>query len=270
VRGPGDVLEPVRGVYAPQGLRPHVRGTLTVTGDGGSSVVLDGLVVEGDVVVGGGALGSLAISQCTVAGRVLIGRPAVASNPGVVVRLVRSITGPVGFGPAAAGLLVEDGVVDAALGGSGSGAAVVGDGVALEVDASTVRGAVAVRTLEASSAILDGHAEVEHRQTGCVRYSYVTPGSRVPRRFRCVPDPADRRGLRPVYASTDPGSPHHLALARTCPTEIAVGGEDGSEPGVHHHLQRPARLAALARLLAPYVPVGLEIGVAAPVATGRS
>ena len=48
------------GLYDPQGLRPRLAGTLTVTGAGaGSSVVLDGLVVEGDVVVGPADLGSL-------------------------------------------------------------------------------------------------------------------------------------------------------------------------------------------------------------------
>ena len=42
---------PVAGRYVPDGLRPHVQGTLTVTGGPGSSVVLDGLMLEGDVVV---------------------------------------------------------------------------------------------------------------------------------------------------------------------------------------------------------------------------
>ncbi len=270
----GEVLPPPLGSYDPQGLRPHLAGTLTITGDGGSSVVLDGLVVTGDVVVGESRLGSLAVSQCTIAGALRVGLGA-PSNLGLEARLVRSVCGPVRFGPAAASLRVCDSVVDPrAFGEPGEQVAVAGAGLVLDVQASTVRGRVAVRTLEASSAVLDGHVEVEHRQTGCVRYSYIEPGSRVPQRFRCVPDPAARRvearQLRPTYAATDAGSPQYLALSLTCPPEIATGGECGSEMGVHHQLARPLRLAATGRLLAPYAPAGLEIGVFAPVATAIS
>jgi hypothetical protein len=262
VVGPGEVLPPVDGVYAPEGLRPLLQGTLTVAGGGGSSVVLDGVTVEGDVVVGPGLLGSLAVSQCTVTGRIAVGVGRGATNPGVRVSVVRSVTGGVAFGPAAATLEVRDSIVDAA-----GGQAVTGAGLALAVVASTVRGEVAVRTLEASSAILDGPVSAEHRQTGCLRYSFVPPTARAPRRYRCVPGPDDSPTVRPAYASVDPGAPRYLALAPGCPGSIADGGEDGSEMGVHHHLRRPVRLRAAARLLAPYVPVGLSIGVAAAVAT---
>jgi hypothetical protein len=40
--------------------------------------------------------------------------------------------------------------------------------------------------------------------------------------------------------------------------------------GVHHHLYRPVRLAAAARLLDPYVPAGLQLGVIAPLGSGNS
>ncbi len=281
VLGPGEVLPPPRGAYGAQGLRPHVRGTVTVTGDGGSSVVLDGLVVEGDVVVGEGALGSLTVSQCTVAGAVRVGvapdgTAGAPSNRGLRAVLLRSLCGPVLFGPAAASLEVSDSAVDAHELGAGSSppgdpVALAGAGLGVQAWASTLRGAVRVRTLEASSAVLDGPLEVEDRQVGCVRYSFVRAGSRAPQRYRCVPDPdaqgREARRAQPVYAATDPGSPHYLALGRTCPAEIATGGEGGAEMGVHHHLSRPLRVVATARLLAPYLPAGLQIGVAAPVTT---
>ena len=186
----GEVLPPPLGSYDPQGLRPHLAGTLTITGDGGSSVVLDGLVVTGDVVVGEGdvvvgesRLGSLAVSQCTIAGalRVGVGAP---SNQGSGRGWCARCAGRCGsarrrraFGSATASST------------RGPSANRVsrwrwpGLALALDVQSSTVRGRVAVRTLEASSAVLDGHVEVEHRQTGCVRYSYVEPGSRVPQRL---------------------------------------------------------------------------------------
>ena len=260
---------PAGGAYSPAGLRPVVRGSLTVSGDGGSSLIVDGLVIDGDVVVRDGELGSLALSQCTVSGGVRVGQPGGAGNPGLAVRLVRGIAGQVDSGPAAASLELLDSVIDA-----GAAGGVAGAGLALTVTGSTVRGRIAVRTLSASSSILDGKATAEHRQTGCVRYCYVQPGSSVPRKFRCVPDPAatlaERRAQVPVYAATDPGSPHYLALAQYGPVVIAAGGEGGSEIGVHHHLYRPVRLAAAARLLDPYVPAGLQLGVIAPLGSGNS
>ena len=139
--------------------------------------------------------------------------------------------------------------------------AVFGAGSHLSIDGATVRGDVRVRTLDASSCVLDGRVDVEHRQTGCVRYSFVGRGSRVPRRFRCVPSAEGERTASPVYASDQPGSPGYLELAASCPVEIAEGGEGGAEMGVHHHLRRPLRVHAAEQLLAPYVPVGLEIGL---------
>lgn len=254
VLGPGEVLPPQPGVYAPLGVRPHLRGTLRVTGDGGSAVVLDGLLVEGDVIVGPGSLASLTLAHCTVTGEVRIGAGPVATNPGVRVRVLRSITGGLRFGPGAAVLQVRDSVVDSAT-------AITGAGLSLGLDGTTVRGRVGVRSLTATSSILDGPAVVEDRQVGCVRFSYVEPGSRVPRRFRCASD------VPPQYRATAPGSPHRLTLAG--PPQISTGGEDASEMGVHHHLHRPARVRAAYRLLADYVPVGIEIGVASNVATGR-
>jgi hypothetical protein len=76
-----------------------------------------------------------------------------------------------------------------------------------------------------------------------------------------VPAADGERAPAPVYASDQPGSPSYLELAASCPVEIAEGGEGGAEMGVHHHLQRPLRVHAAQRLLAPYVPVGLEIGL---------
>ncbi|MFJ8579375.1 hypothetical protein [Micromonospora sp. NPDC093277] len=273
----GEVLPPPPGVYTPEGLRPQLVGTVTVTGEGGGSLVLDGLVVEGDVVVGPGALGSLALSQCTVSGTVGVGTGAPA-NAGIAVQIVRSVVGGVAFGPAAATLVVADSVVDAAVlgrlgdgGGVDPGAdAIRGTGLALTVDASTVRGVVTVRTLEATNSILDGPVDVEHRQAGCARYSFLPAGARAPRRYRCVPAPGGDASVRPVYRSIDPGSPHYLALAAGCPVAVGEGGEGGAEMGVHHHLRRPVRVRAAVRLLAPYLPVGLEIGVAAPAATAGS
>ncbi|MGV8965787.1 MAG: hypothetical protein ACOH2F_05865 [Cellulomonas sp.] len=261
----GEVRAPVPGQYAPDGQRPHVRGTLTVTGGAGSSLIIDGLVLEGDLVVPAGDLGSLTVSQATVTGTVRVNAGTVNRNHDLQVRLVRAAVGGVVVAPTVPSVRVEDSVLSVEVGGGSTlGSVLRAPGAHLTVTGSTLRGDVDARTMTATDAVLDGRVTIAHRQTGCTRYSYVGPGSRIPRRFRCVPaddSPATAGALAPVYASDQRGSPSFLALAGTCPVEIRTGAEDGAEMGVHVHLQRPGRLRASARLLAGYVPVGLEIGM---------
>lgn len=258
----GDVEAPIAGIYGPEGVRPHLAGNLTVTGAPGSSLVVDGLLIEGDLVVGEGALGSLAVSQSTVAGTVRALSDTVGPNRDLSVSVIRSIVAAVDEAPTVPAVLLRDSIVHPALAGlTSTGQAVHGEGLHLVVEGSTVRGDVVVRALDASSSVLDGTVEVEHRQIGCVRYSYVTPGSQVPRRFRCFPETETSGGGGPVYTSDEPGSPYYLGLAPSCPVEIAEGGEHGAEMGVHHHLRRPLRLHAARRLVSPYLPVGMKFAM---------
>lgn len=246
------------GIYAPDGLRPHVRGTLTVTGAAGSSVIVDGLVLEGDLVVGPGDLGSLTVAHCTIGGEIRTEAGAAGANAGLHVRVARSMVRRVALSAAVPVVTVADSVIDPPAGG---GPGVAGASVHASLEGSTVRGDVAVRTLDASNCILDGRVTVEHRQIGCVRFTYVGAGSRTPRRHRGAPPEGDQGALAPAYASTDPGSPAYLALAPSCSPLIAAGGEGDAEMGVHHHLRRPLRIRAAHRQLEPYLPVGIELGI---------
>jgi hypothetical protein len=259
----GEVLAPLAGRYVPDGLRPHVQGTLTVTGGPGSSVVLDGLVLEGDVVVAPGDLGSLTVAQTTVTGTIRAEVDAGSANASLQVRVIRSAVGGIAVADTIPMVVVSDSVLDTVtVAPPPTGDLVLtGAGAHASLEGSTVRGAVAVRTLDASSCVLDGTVMVEHRQVGCVRFSYVGPGSRTPRRHRCVP--ADRAATNPtpVYVSADPASPAYPALDASCSPLIAEGGEDESEMGVHHHLRRPLRLRAAERQLDPYLPVGSQLGL---------
>src|SRR5699024_4756499 len=68
----GTLLPPAPGHYAPDGLRPLIRGDLTLTGGEGAAVLLDGLTVVGDLVVRAEGMGSVTLAQCTVTGTVRI------------------------------------------------------------------------------------------------------------------------------------------------------------------------------------------------------
>lgn len=260
------------GAYDALGLQAYVAGGLTVSGGAGSSVILDGLVVHGNVTVAPGDLGSLTLCQCTVAGDVVVEpggspqvalvrtaclpqrRPAAAGTAEAVVR----------FGAGVGTLRMRDSSLDAPAGRP----AVHGAQLAVVADGSTVRGGLTARTLDASNCLLDGPVIVRHRQTGGLRYCYAPPAAQALRRYHCVPetdDPSAAAAPAPLYASTDAGAPDYLALGVPCAPEIARGGEGGSEMGVHHHLGRLLRRQATERLLADYVPAGLEYGVFAPL-----
>ncbi|MGW1245213.1 hypothetical protein [Streptomyces bobili] len=242
----------------PEGLSPHLRGSLFVTGEQDSSLVLDGLVVEGDVTVRAGSLARLVLSQCTVTGRIARAADAPPGSGGTRrLELLRSVVRAVDWPEGVHDIAISDCVVDAGTARS----AVTAPGARLTFRASTVRGALRVRALDAVNTIFDGLLHVEDRQEGGLSHCYVTTGSLTPRRFRCAPASQDYSPATPVYTSEEPGSPLYLALARTCPDEIREGGEGGSEMGVHHHLQRPLRLAAAGRHLAAYVPAELEAGI---------
>jgi hypothetical protein len=156
----------------------------------------------------------------------------------------------------------------------------------------TILGAIHVKELdEASDVIFAGPARTERRQVGCVRFSYVEPGSRMPRRYRCQPDleiatrtaaateraaannstlsAADAAAIEagvhawlvPSFTSSLYGAAAYGQLSRTCPMQISTGAEDGSEMGVYSSLKQPQREANLRTALDEYLRLGLEAGI---------
>ena len=131
-----------------------------------------------------------------------------------------------------------------------------------------------MHTLRADNSIFAGLVTAQRRQVGCVRFCFVPaiPGVRVPRRYRCQPDlalddvsPADQPAivarLVPGFTSTVYGDPAYGQLARSCPSEIATGAEDGSEMGAFSSLKQPQRAANLQTVVDEYLRFGLEAGV---------
>jgi len=310
-------LEPANGrflaIEAADGFRPHLRldGPLAITGSHpDATVTLGGLLVEGRIAITG-SLGRLRLLHTTLVPGVSIAEPdpslpppppapvepsisAAATDAGgaplnseLRVELAFSITGPIRLPPDAEGLFALDSVID------GAGEAAIADGAggagpALRLERTTVRGATRARQIDlATEVIFDGAVDAERIQTGCVRFSFVPPASRTPRRYRCQPDLAEaraieeaeaaggplsdaardvlrdrvRRRVRPEYTSEVYGQPAYLQLSLGGPVEIATGAEDGSEMGAYCHLKQPQREANLRLRLEEYLPFGLEAGI---------
>ena len=153
--------------------------------------------------------------------------------------------------------------------------AYVGDGgeagAPLTVERSTIIGVVHTRImrLASNSIFLAAASEdvlalspvrAERLQEGCVRFCFAPPGSRLPRRYRCLPTDGGV-GIRPVFTSLRYGRPGYCQLSRRCPVEIREGADDGAEMGAFHNLFQPQREANLRLRFQEYLRFGLEAGI---------
>jgi len=259
------------GQIDPVGLRPVILGDVEVVGlapaasDTAGELILDGLWFDGGLTIADGHLGQLTLSHTTLnpGGA---GLSLAAGNPALALRLDRAISGQIAVGRPVGSMFITDSIVDAAPD------AILAAETPLEMCNSTVFGTTACLQLEASGVIFDGDVAVTRRQTGCLRYCVLPPGSVTPRRFRCQPDlalghaaPGDAdmmvARLRPTFTSVTFGMPAYAQLAATCATEISRGGEDGAEMGAWRFLHQPKRLSNLTNLLPDYLPFGLQAGL---------
>jgi hypothetical protein len=266
--------EPAVGQLRLDDRRPHLRGSLTVTGGPGAGpdtargqLLLDGLLLEGDLTVSGGDLGRLDLRHLTV----VPGRGAVrvvGGNTDLVVAIDRCVTGAVeipGEGPA---VVVTTSIVD---GRGGPGLAL--PEIELDLDAVTVLGDTVCRRLDASDCLFTGQVTVERLQQGCLRFSYVRDDARTPRRYRCQPDlalqtpggaaapAAERARLTPQLTSTRFGDPGYGQLSDRSADELLGGSSRRSDLGAYRDLMRPQREANLRAALDEYLRLGLQAGV---------
>ncbi|MFD5709145.1 hypothetical protein ACFWHW_01925 [Streptomyces pharetrae] len=130
----------------------------------------------------------------------------------------------------------------------------------LHLHRTTVIGDVHTHAVEiAENSVLTGRLHVARRGTGRMRYSYVPPGSRTPRRHRCQPDLTP--GVRPLFVSQRYGTPWYGVLSDRCAEEIRRGADDGAELGAFHDLYRPQREDGLRARLTEYTPAGTDAGI---------
>jgi len=280
------------GDLIPAGRRPHVASDLKVRGtakadETGGTLILDGLLLEGRVRVLAGQLGRLELRCGTFGAAAEALGDAVTvttGNAGLGLRIERSICGRLGLASAAGAIEIVDSVVgeDRVADGNPAAAPVVVDAPAadLAVERSTLFGRSIGRSLAASDSLFTAPLEIARRQAGYVRFSYVPPGSRVPRRFHCAPElqvseakerlgaaftaemeTTIRRSIRPVFSATLAEEPAFGQLALRCPSEIAEGGEGRTEMGALNRLRNPQRLANLRDALSEYLPFGLSADV---------
>jgi hypothetical protein len=97
--------------------------------------------------------------------------------------------------------------------------------------------------------------EAEHRQVGCIRFSYVPGQSLTPRLYRCVSTP------EPQFASADYASPSYMLLARSTPDAIARSAENGGEIGVYNRAAHQARGDNIRRSIEDFLRFGHSSGL---------
>jgi len=164
---------------------------------------------------------------------------------------------------------------------------------------STIYGETQIHAIDlAENSIFLGKVTVCRRQKGCVRFCYIAPQSRTPRRYRCLPDlveKASEEKLRiaaresgtalsmlsddelkeeieaakqrerdrviPQFNSIRYGTPDYCQLADACAEEIKRGADDQSEMGAFHDLFQAQREANLRARIEEYTPSGTDAGI---------
>ena len=286
---------------------------LTISGKQGSRFKLDGLVVMGRGIYVSGPdradsehFGQGDLCDVTIRHSTLVPgwglecncdpkRPNDPSleivNSSATIRIEHSIIGPIYVAADEVtsdpiDILINDSILDAT---SASRTAIGAPNLPLafarlSIVRSTVIGEVNAHAIRlGENAIFMGLIRVGRRQQGCMRFCYVTPGSRTPHRYHCQPDlaiaalneivppltapekamrkDAEAHRVRPSFNSLRYGKPTYCQLAFDCAEEIARGADDESEMGAFHDLFQPQRTANLRARLDEYTPAGLEAGI---------
>jgi hypothetical protein len=265
-------------------------GDFHVSGDAESSFALNGLFVAGGAISAPAKFGalpnlltSLTISHCTLAP---MATPAIDAAPGQMmgprvlseaqdlnIEIDHSITGPLRIS-AENTVTLSDSIVDAGAPFEIAYAdpTCTGFGAPLTITNCTVIGKVATRQMTLASdtiffaEVLEGDlwtipVHIERLQQGCTRFSYVPPGSQVPRAYRCYPAPNDATPSVPAFTSLRFGDPGYCQLAAQSPTAILQGADNQSEMGAFNSLYQPQRVANLRTMLVDYLRFGLEAGL---------
>lgn len=149
--------------------------------------------------------------------------------------------------------------IDSIIDGKGQHEAI--EAYSAKLENTTVFGKTRVYKLNlASNVIFTDTVSSTITQEGCVRFSYIPPCSKTPRRYICQPQEG-KAAVRPEFTSEVYGDPGYAQLHRGIAPEIFQGGDNGAEMGAFNHLLQPQRIADLKSSLDEYLRFGLEAGV---------
>jgi hypothetical protein len=260
---PGKVLVIQAANYQRPCLRFAGGGQLVVAGSM-DLLRLNGLLASGATleITDAGQVKTIELIACSLdpaaSATAVTARAKPQSQPVCQLTLCRSVVGALRLGRGVAELIVADSIVDGATGialGDLAGAQV---GALVHLERVTMWGSAAMRRLFGSECLLVGDVQVGDRQDGCLRYSRYEVGSRLPRRFQCVPQ-SDTVGdpVNPAFNSRRFGRPGYGQLHLVCPASIRGGTEDGAEMGAFHGGLATLRAGNLDAKLDEYLPVGL-------------
>ncbi|MDD5412822.1 MAG: hypothetical protein PHF31_15705, partial [Methylobacter sp.] len=243
-----------------------------------ATLILDGWVISGGTLkIESDKPCHLILHDCTLVPGMFGKDDApglLVNNAYATVELERCITAPLHI-VADAEVSLRECVVDATaqnlIAFRGPGADTLAPGGALTLENCTVIGKVHTHELTlASDCIFAAELTTgdtwkaplwaERRQQGCVRFSYVPPGSRTPRRYHCQPE-GDGQGIWPEFTSLHYGDPSYCQLLQSVSDKIRRGAHDESEMGVLHGLYQPQRETNLLVRLEEYLRFGLEAGL---------
>jgi hypothetical protein len=277
-------------------------GDLLISGGLQSEVTLNGLLIAGGALrvaaTAGNQLQRLRLRHCTL---VPGASPSlIVEIPDITVEIDHCIIGGLRIAEGAS-VQITDSIVDAT---TETGVACahpdgVSAGGTMQIIDSTIIGKVHTREIQlASNTIFASRlaesdtwtapVRSEKKQSGCMRFSYVPPGSRTPRRYRCQPDleiamridqaeksasspitQAQREAIRadvetwlaPSFTASIYGVPSYGQLRNACPAQIRTGADDEAEMGAFHKLYQPQRETNLRVRLEEYLRFGLEAGI---------
>lgn len=252
-------------------------------GTKGGALILDGLEITGGVLLGARAVSSLTVRYCTLRapGAAALDTTTALNDTDIVIH--RSIVGRIRLDLGAAAASGSLAIVGSLVSADGfAGPAITAATLDARLNDVTVFGPCTFKSLEATNVIFDATSAVAvtRTQMGCVRFSWVAPGSKTPRRFRCQPDlaiqsaearngapltAAERSaaalGATPIFLDTGLGEPTVAMLHPLTSAAIASGGEGDSEMGVFSASAERLRMSNIESLFDDYVPFGLEAGL---------
>ena len=269
---------------------------LKLNGADQSEISINGLLIAGGVVrvnsAASNKLRRVRLAHCTLVpgpiAEITVGEtspPTVLASqlpgprlrieiPNCDVEIDHCIVGPI-RAIAGASVRITNSIVDASSPTAVAYSGLAGNdpGARLRIENSTVIGKVSTETMElASNTIFLSDLEevdswtapvrAERLQQGCVRFSFIPPGSLLPSPHRCQPaNPADAGRVRPSLTSDRYGDAGYCQLSQTCVPEITRGADDQVEMGAFHDLYQPRREANLRTALDEYLRFGLEAGI---------